>query len=634
MIKNSIDIALIQPPGWANQNPPLGLALLKSYLSKNDINVKVFDLNILLYNLRHGNYVDSWEANKGYYVWEREAFLRQMFSYYSKEILGFIYSILSLNPKAIGFSAHCSSFISATMLAEKIRVLSPQTKIVFGGPHVAAYTNNWKPLLTSKRADAVVFGEGEESLLHYLGSDGLCATEGTAVLNKAGEIEVGSPRPLIKNLDDLPFADFSDFDLKYYAGVNVLPTYFSRGCINKCIYCTENKFYPKFRNRSGKRVFDELLHQLTLYPKTEYVRFHDSVSNGNIRELESFCDLIIENKLNIEFDLENAVIRKEMDTRLHKKLKQAGCTLIGYGLENPSKRLLRSIGKNACMDADFNKVIKVGVRSKMTIGLNLMFGLPGETDLDFQMQLDLIKCFKKYHKNMIINPALNYCYIPEGCEVRSNPDKYDVDMTNGELFWSSKDRKNTFIDRMNKFEKFCSTAQNYGYKNLFNVVHSVNRNEMLGNYYYKLGDHGKALDHFRDSFKNEVKTLSLVETILDLYKKMSIMEDGFYTEVSKFKFENSVDCRSWLNSPVTIHELEALIRGTSISDTINRLNNFIEMLYEPPSKPQMSISGMKKYVKQKLSKLVYRGDKKYVVLVQALKEIENKVNASTGMTEH
>ncbi len=64
--KKHLDIAIIQPPGWANQNPPLGPAILKSYLLQNGISAKNFDLNILLYNIRHGIYLNAWELSNGY----------------------------------------------------------------------------------------------------------------------------------------------------------------------------------------------------------------------------------------------------------------------------------------------------------------------------------------------------------------------------------------------------------------------------------------------------------------------------------------------------------------------------------------------------------------------------------------
>jgi WhiB family redox-sensing transcriptional regulator len=56
-----------------------------------------------------------------------------------------------------------------------------------------------------------------------------------------GEIIDGGVRELIKSLDSLPYADYSDFDLDSYEGRRVLPTYFSRGCINRCCYCCHVK---------------------------------------------------------------------------------------------------------------------------------------------------------------------------------------------------------------------------------------------------------------------------------------------------------------------------------------------------------------------------------------------------------
>jgi len=318
MNKAKIDIALIQPPGWASQNPPLGLALLKSYLASQNLQAKIFDANILLYNLRHGYYMNGWDISNGYFLWERESYAKNMLSYFSEELLNLIYTVLSFNPAVIGFSTHSSSLIAARLMARKFKQFSPETRIIFGGPQVAPYTSHWVKLLESKEVDAIVFGEGEESLTAYLKSD-LSLDEplkGVAYVGSQGQMINGGNRELIPHLDTLPFADFSDFDLKLYAGFNVLPTYFSRGCLNRCIFCTENKFFPTFRSRSGQRVFAEVVHQLSLYPQTDYFRLHDSISNGNVRELERFCDLLLDNHVAIGFDLENAVIRKEMNTEL------------------------------------------------------------------------------------------------------------------------------------------------------------------------------------------------------------------------------------------------------------------------------------------------------------------------------
>ena len=636
MDKKTTDIVLIQLPGWSNQNPPMGLALLKSYLAGRGFNARVFDLNIVLYNLRHGRYSEAWNDENAYYLWERESFVKQMFNFYSSEILNFIYSILSLKPAVVGFSTHCSSFISARLLARKIRQYLPETKIVFGGPQVASYTDRWKEILLSGEADAVVFGEGEESLSEYLKSrNSLSKSIIKGVAHTVdGQIIDGGDRTSDLPLDSLPFADFSDFDLKMYAGENVLPTYFSRGCINRCVFCTERKFSPRFRNRSGKRVFDEIVHQLSVYPQTQFFRFHDSVSNANVKELERFCDLLIENKINIGFNLENAVIRKEMDAGLYRKLKKAGCTVIGYGMETPSKQLLKSIGKKACLDADFDKVVKEGVRAKLIIGINMMFGLLGETRDDFQQQLDFLKRFKRYRKHMIVNPSLNYCYFPEGCEVYMDPDKYGVDISKGSLFWVSKDGENTFIDRQKKFEEYCSLAQKLGFINLFNVIESANKNELLGDYYYSQGEYERSLDYLKRSFEEETRTLELAESILDIYRKQSLVKDEMYEKVSKFRIEDNADVDSFVDTLKTRRELDEFILTSSISDTLRRFSSFADSSAMSPAKFHLSFGGIKRYVKYRLLKLLHMSDRRHFIQFQLIKLVENKVDAMTRAKEH
>ena len=72
--------------------------------------------------------------------------------------------------------------------------------------------------------------------------------------------------------------------------------------------------------------------------------------------------------------------------------------------------------------------------------------------------------------------------------------------------------------------------------------------------------------------------------------------------------------------------LERYILNLRINDSLNRLNYLIEATYEPPAKPIKSLRGMKTYIKYMVSKLLYASDKKYFVLIEALKEIDNKIN--------
>ena len=556
-----------------------------------------------------------------------------MFDVYAKEVMNFIYAVLSSKPEVIGISVHWSSLIAARLLANKFKQYSPETKVIFGGPQVAYYTSVWKELLRNKEVDAVVFGEGEESLKEYLaalGSSSDMLIKGVAYTGFSKDIIDGGLREPVTSLDSLPFADFSDFDLNLYAGYNVIPIYFSRGCINHCCYCTENKFFPRFRNRTGKRLFEEVVHQLTLYPKTEYFRMHDSISNANINELETFCDLLVENKIKTQFNLENAVIRKEMTGRLYKKLRESGCTLIGYGLESPSKKLLRQVGKTACLDADFEKIIADGVRKGITIGINMMFGLPGESEADFQEQLLFIEKLKKFRKRIVINPALNFCYFPEGCEASFNPAKFNVDLKNGELYWESSDGENTFLDRLAKFEKFCALANKFGYRNFFGVTQNINRNALLGQYYFVKKEYPLALDYLLKSFEREIKTLELAMDIAKLCKEASCNTIRVPDDVNSFIVSENKDPNCILNNINTRQELDGFILRQSILSSMIRLEKIIKKRdsYKPVVFG-LTLPKLKAYAKYEFFNLVerilYKADKRYVVLTQLLKEIDNKI---------
>ena len=66
-------------------------------------------------------------------------------------------------------------------------------------------------------------------------------------------------------------------------------------------------------------VYNEINYLKTKYPNLREVRKCDNISNSKIRNLEQFCDLMIESGMNkkVSWSLENAVIRNEMRKPLY-----------------------------------------------------------------------------------------------------------------------------------------------------------------------------------------------------------------------------------------------------------------------------------------------------------------------------
>lgn len=504
-----VDIVLLQLPIWGIGFPPLGLALLKRYLAENGISSRVIDINAHLYSVRGLKHTDYWEIEHGYDYCSSHDKMLEFYRHNRALFLYYIDKIRQLNPKAVGCTCFGSSIELTKIFLEDLRRFYPYFKHIIGGPEVAAFMKNTDELMSKEYIDAICFGEGEIGLVKYLQAieeDKGIPVSGI-IYKKDGTVIKEDPGININKLDQLPFPDFSDFNLKHYRDSTVLPSYATRGCINKCIYCSSRNYMGLFRFRSGARMFEEVKFLKDLYPELKYIRMADDISNGNIKELESFCDLMIEAKLGVKWNLENAVIRKEMRTPLYKKLKRAGCVLLGYGMETPSPSLLKKIGKSLSKDVDVAKVLKEGKKAGLIVSVNIMFGLPGETEEDFDYLLSWLR--KNKNAFNMINPSIVFCEFYPGSLGNKQPEKYGIDLSKGTLFWETFDKTNTYPIRMERFERFCQMAKKYHLDNLFNIQELPNKNEMLFRYYFASKEFDRAVEYY-DLIDSEQKTPEIV----------------------------------------------------------------------------------------------------------------------------
>lgn len=527
-IRKEADIVLIQMPFWGVGCPPLGPALLKSYLAEQDIKCKILDINAHAYNLGGKRYRYYWDIEQGYnYCMDQEA----MLEYYKDNraiFLEFMHRIKELNPLVVACSCQCSSRILSEIFLEDLRNIFPGYIHMLGGPDVASFMKNTDSLLSHDYIDAVSQDEGENALLGFMQML-LKGQEGQEVpgfmYKYNGKVIRGPHAEFIKKLDSLPFPDFDDFELSYYDRPNSLPTYTTRGCVNKCNYCSAIGFMKTFRVRTAKRVFEEIKYQKTKYPNLNYMRMCDNISNSKIGELERFCDMMIESGLNkeIKWNLENAVIRKEMRAPLYKKLKKAGCTLLGYGMETPSLRLLAEVGKNLCKDVDIAAVLREGKRSGLYVSVNIMFGLPTETEDDFNYLMKFLVENKKSFS--MVNPSLNFCEYYPGSAGHADPEKYGIDLAKGHLYWESLDGNSTYLKRMERFEKFCVQAKKFKLDNLFNVEELPNKHKLLFDYYFVSKEY--------DNAKIEYALIKPEDLTEELRLKMKALETGDFSPLEK-----------------------------------------------------------------------------------------------------
>jgi radical SAM superfamily enzyme YgiQ (UPF0313 family) len=488
------DLVLVQAPAWGVNTPPFAIASLAAFMRREGFRVLVQDLNITLFYKRGERFLRSWDLAESLVFWNSREDVLQFARFHERYLQKWTDYIIGSGARVIGFSIYGSSYYMSLYLAELIKMRDNSIIIVFGGPHMSKFLAG-RTAAKHPCVDVVVDGEGELTLKDIVeriktGSD-LYGCEGTLQKAQEGIAEFGG-RELIRDISTLPFADFSDYDLKLYMKPFTLPIMSSRGCPNRCIYCNEKAFWKRFRPRSAESIFNEMKHQIRLYPHIRVFEFHDSVVNGNIRELEKLCDLIIENNLNIRWTGQ-AIIRKEMDYRLLSKLARAGCTCLAYGLETVSTDLMKRIGKVLSKDTDIDRILKDGKKAGVPCSVNFMFGLPGETEEDFMEVLRFVRDNKDYIST--VNPSPGFCGFAPGTPGYEEPEKYGIDFKYGPTFWESKDGKNNYELRLKRFETFCRLVYELGIDTTYPHTRLLNRDEKLKEYFLVRGERKKALPH-------------------------------------------------------------------------------------------------------------------------------------------
>jgi radical SAM superfamily enzyme YgiQ (UPF0313 family) len=214
---------------------------------------------------------------------------------------------------------------------------------------------------------------------------------------KKGKTWIKNPtRPLIENLDNLPFPDLSLINLKQYKNpvcknhpyTMVLS---SRGCPHQCTYCYMEVYGHKWRARSAENVVLELI-QIRRKHHVREVWFRDDLFALNKTRIMDICEGIIKNKLDITWSCQTRA--DTLDLEIAKKMKEAGCYLVSLGIESGSQKMLDNLKKNTTLEK-----IRKGVDACRVVGIRtrgfFIIGAPGdnlktiEESFQFAKNLDL-----------------------------------------------------------------------------------------------------------------------------------------------------------------------------------------------------------------------------------------------------
>ena len=273
--------------------------------------------------------------------------------------------------------------------------------------------------------DFVIMGESEESFLEFLrakdaGSD-YSKIENLCFKNKKGEVVINPLKPLIQDLDTLPFPDY---DLKdqyiLYEGKlrratneimkKTLPVYetmnrkyevayktmTTRGCPHNCAYCCNSsikRLYPNqrhLRRRSVKNIMDELVQMKKKFPFIKIISFaDDTFTSADNNYFKSFAK---EYKKRVGLPFRCLTSPLTINEEKMGYLVDAGMYFIGMGIESGSERMLRCYKRHIPLKGVLGatKIINKFKHKMLPPLYDILLDSPYETEEDKLETLKLI----------------------------------------------------------------------------------------------------------------------------------------------------------------------------------------------------------------------------------------------------
>ena len=221
--------------------------------------------------------------------------------------------------------------------------------VIVGGPQATALDEKF---FRESKCDAVVRYEGELTVLElmnfFLEEVGdLKKISGISYLD-GDELKTNPERPLIKNLDALPFIDETCYlePKNFYTSLNLMT---GRGCPFHCAFCHEGAHTRSVRFRSVDNVLAEVDGFLKHWDDDElYIMFTDDTFTLNTDRVKKICDGLIKRRenYNFKFFCEGHVHTLYKNPEMISYLVAAGCVRIQLGIEAGTAKVLQAYGKN------------------------------------------------------------------------------------------------------------------------------------------------------------------------------------------------------------------------------------------------------------------------------------------------
>ena len=503
-------ILLVKPPYFSPWTPPLGIAILKSFLESHGYSVKCYDFNSdpELWGMHHKYFtvlqaLEDVSTNDGYSKlwWILNAHMLAYANGASPEacaqVLASVVPLqgMRIEPSVIrallplvenfytrmnnlmehfdlseyavvGTSTYTTSLGPSLFLLKNIKTHHPRIKTIMGGgafaDDLALGSDNLDTLVREyDYVDHFVLGEGELLLLKLLQGE----------LAHKRLISIADLKGATLPMEEVPVPDFSDVGTDTYYHLTIEG---ARSCPFQCNFCSETIQWGDYRKRPMSAFADQVLELAGKYNNKSFF-MGDSLMNPYINQ---FAGQLLERKADILYDGYLRADKPVTNRAFVKMWADSGCYRVRLGIESAAARVLDAMDKMTT-PAVISDVLKTLANAGIRTTTYWITGFPGETEEEFQETCDFIREHHQYIYELEAHAYYYYPYGQIGSRLHQCHSIYPDNVTDIIKFkvWEINDANPPRVERFDRLRRVSELASNLGLPNIYTMAERFDAEE-------------------------------------------------------------------------------------------------------------------------------------------------------------
>ncbi|MHC4539780.1 MAG: B12-binding domain-containing radical SAM protein, partial [Planctomycetota bacterium] len=290
-------------------------------------------------------------------------------------------------PDLVGISCFSPSYGIAEQYAYLCR--KRNLPVIVGGIHISLLPSSF-----SEDMDVGVLFEGEQTMaelirlydsLGRLDAGRLSSVKGICYW-RDGQLQMTAPRPLIDELDSIPYPARELLGLK---GTH-LSMFTSRGCPYRCVFCASSRFWVKTRFASAGYVAGEIKELFHNYG-AKLISFYDDLFIANKERVQDLLEILARDGILGKVRFSCSVRSNLINAQMAKLLKELGVVSVALGLESGHPRVLEYLkGGNVTVE-DNSSAVKVLAQNGIAPNGAFVIGSSAETREEIMATYNFIK---------------------------------------------------------------------------------------------------------------------------------------------------------------------------------------------------------------------------------------------------